>query len=491
MAVLKIRQARSTIRMLIERINWPVRMVRLQVARKFADVLASPRFRRDAQRIFLGWLKTRRLESEVVSGLAVLSCTSEQYLPKFQELKTSIRQSSILADVMIRNIYGRSIGGWLEAHSGGVPPSFHPDKYFTKYKSAHVPGILARELIRLEDESGLPFMRQWSFEWHSIQAALNVPRPSYPYYFMDWPEYRESGVEGQFSLRQCDVYRSAFLRTLAHAVSRWKMPTDYAAFVALYSLPVNRGLVRVKPIRRPPWLPMMQEQFAGSNVAIKRLVMEILVRARGTRGLVPICIKMPLQTAGFPFGELWIAASFVSRDYAPAENKSPVFERSLPFPLPDEITFEGSLPKPDVARFRIKGSRGLLVPASLDVWPIQSGFWHNDYFQLGLSLPAPYLFSGSLNVQCREKSIELREDKNLVGSVSIWHDDWTPLYPKDGRTRCGLVASMSSEAISRAEHDLGVKLAWYGRLRVWRREKDYTPFNLEERTIFFRHRLIR
>ena len=138
MASLTRPRLEDTIRMLIERINWPVRMVRLQVAREYAALLGSPKYRHLASQIFLNWIRDRKLESEVVSALAILACTPEQQLIPFQQLKANIQCPSILADVLVQNIYQRSLGGWLDAHSVEAPPSFAGDMYFDKYKHSTV-----------------------------------------------------------------------------------------------------------------------------------------------------------------------------------------------------------------------------------------------------------------------------------------------------------------------------------------------------------------
>ncbi len=137
-------------------------------------------------------------------------------------------------------------------------------------------------------------------------------------------------------------------------------------------------------------------------------------------------------------------------------------------------------------KFASQGEHGSAIPCCVEVWPTHAGFWHGDYYQLGLSVPAPYLFRGDLRVACTECRIEIAHEQALRGTVSLWHDDWSPLYPKNGTTRCGLVADMRKADIACAEQELGLKLGWRARLRLWRREKDYSPFELTERHVFLR-----
>ena len=276
MASLTRPRPEATIRLLIERLNWPVRLVRLQVAREYAGLLCSPQYGKLAARIYLDWLRERQLETEVVSGLTILTCTPQQYLIPLSQLSASIRRSSILTDALIESLYGRPIGGWLDAHSGEAPSSFNGDKYFDRYKHSHVPPILDHIFERLEEQCGFPFLKQWKFEWRALVDSTNAPLSSFPYHFMnwanlDWANFRDTGVEGQFLQRQCDVYRSAFLRTLALAVSHWRMPPPFAVDVALFSLPVNRELVKLRPVARPNWLSDIPERLFEPDAPMEPL----------------------------------------------------------------------------------------------------------------------------------------------------------------------------------------------------------------------------
>lgn len=88
----------ATLRVLLERLNWPVRMTRLVAAREYAKLLSSPAFGKKAAAAFLHWLSTRALESQVATGLAVLLCADAKALPPFREYVrpfTSRRSSRI------------------------------------------------------------------------------------------------------------------------------------------------------------------------------------------------------------------------------------------------------------------------------------------------------------------------------------------------------------------------------------------------------------
>ena len=81
--------------------------------------------------------------------------------------------------------------------------------------------------MRLERASGLPFQRQWAFEWMSLRDKLAIRYTDYPYYFDNIADVR-AGIRGQYWQRMREVYRSAYLRTLAFAVSEWRLPQKIA-----------------------------------------------------------------------------------------------------------------------------------------------------------------------------------------------------------------------------------------------------------------------
>jgi hypothetical protein len=131
----------STLLVLLERLNWPVRMVRLVTAREYAALLASPVYGKKAAAAYLRWLARRELESQVATGLAVLLCTAKEGLPSFLDVRKAIRQPSIITDMLLQHIYGfgNIKGEWSAAHSGVAPEDFDPDKYFEDHKTMYVP----------------------------------------------------------------------------------------------------------------------------------------------------------------------------------------------------------------------------------------------------------------------------------------------------------------------------------------------------------------
>jgi hypothetical protein len=486
MAALGQSHAEATLRMLLERLNWPVRFTRWLAAREFGELLESKTHNKIATSAYLHWLRTRQFESQIASGLAVLYFTSEKGLPAFSEVCGHINRPSIIADVMLQHIYGygRRRGGWESAHSGLAPASFKSDTFFDDHKGAHVPQIFGNYIERMERDTGFPFLQQWAYEWRNLMEATGSPYSDFPYYFIGLRLLR-TGIMGQFSQAQCDVYRSAYLRTLAFAVSQG-MPLADAVYRSLLCLPLNLELSRLKPIERPRWLRDIPERCCEPNSELEPLARELIIARNGRDRMRPVHLSIPIQPSVYEFADLSIYAVLVSDDFVPNSKNNDYFNQHTGWWLTDRMSFEGEMPEKGPANFRTHGEQGWSLPVCLSLWPNPAGFWHNDYFSSGLALPATYNFPVIPVITCDDESIQMNVGATRVGSLSVWHDHWTPLYPPGGNTRCGIVTNMRELELQVSLKNYEARLGWAVQLRIWSRKTDYGEYELNVRRQFFR-----
>ena len=266
-------------------------------------------------------------------------------------------------------------------------------------------------------------MQQWGYEWCKLMDATGSPHSDFPYYFIG-PSVQRSGIMGQFSQVQCDVYRSAYLRTLAFAVSQG-MPLGDAVYRSSLCLPLNRELSRIRPIRRPRWLRNIPEQCCEKNSALEPLARHLIDARNGQEGMRPVHLDIPIRASLYEFGDLSVSAVLVSDDFVPDPKDTNYFNQHTGWLLPDSISFKGGMSEKDPADFRTPGLQGSSLPVCLSVWPLPSGFWHNDYFSLGFALPATYNFPRIPLIECTEESIQMDSGGARVGNLAIWHDQWT------------------------------------------------------------------
>lgn len=473
-----------TIRMLIERLNWPVRMARWRTAREFSSLLSSKDYSKLATDVYLDWLSGRKFESEVGSALAVLLCTSENSLPPFEVVADHITKPSILADAMLENIYGsgKVKEWWKHAHSGQPPPSFKPEPYFLNNKFVYAPPIFSEFLEDIEAKTGFPLMKQWAFEWHKLMESTGTPRSKYPYYFVE-PSRAHRGISALFSQRQWDVYQSAYLRTLARAVDYQVLSADCATVLALQALPLNRGLAQLNPAERPAWISNIPEKCVDVSNPLEPLVRNLLKSSLGQRHMRPVVLKTPIPADLAEFSALSISAVLASADFVPDLNvEHSVFAHAQSCILPDGVSIECALEKKNISDFTSSGISGFCSPLCLDLWPCPIGSWLTDYFLSGISLPASYAFEDEAEIVCNNDRIDIISSGNISASWKVWHDCWTPLYACGGSTRCGMLTELREDEIAKAQDRHGMRLGWFVELNIWEQEKD---FELTRRREFF------
>lgn len=474
----------STLKMLIERLRWPVRMVRWRTAQEYAALIAKKSQRKEAFGVYLEWLAARQLESEVISGLTVLQCLEEADLPDFDVVSSSINAPSVLADVILQSLYGlgKTRGGWERRHSGRAPPSFEPDQYFTRHKSAHIPGNLSHAFEHLEGKIRFPLMRQWAFEWKHLMEATKAPTSDFPYFFVDIAEHR-TGINGQFSQRQCDVYRSAFLRTIAYAVEMG-MPRTFAAELSTETVAVNNDFVRLKPVTRPAWLQDIPEKCVAPGASLEAECRNIIAAA-AANCVFAANLKIPIALEVEKYGELRLMAVLATNDFELIEDDlEAYFYRDL-WMIANHTSLNRVLSATALSSMTKCGKVGACSLLTMEVWPYPGGFWHHDYYHTGISVPAPYLATPTPSVSCRGKSLEFISGGKTLGDWIVWHDHWSNHYPDSGHPRCGMLTTIDRSAVVAAETNQNLKLGWIAELKTWRAKNDYDKLEMSRTISFF------
>jgi len=202
----------SSIEILLARLSWPVRLTRWLAAKNIASLLEHEEIGDQVRAQYLVWLSEQRLESEILSGMAVLLCV-ENYkaLPDFRIMQMSIKKHSILSAALMNLLYKENISSefWRNNHSGQPISDFEIDSYFDKNKCAHIATIFSLKFEELENIYGLPFTNQWAFEWTTLMKLNKCNHSGYPNHFVS--NYDGSrGLRGQFEQVQSDVFRSAY-----------------------------------------------------------------------------------------------------------------------------------------------------------------------------------------------------------------------------------------------------------------------------------------
>ncbi|RUU61382.1 hypothetical protein [Mesorhizobium sp. M2C.T.Ca.TU.002.02.1.1] len=474
--------ARHTMAILMQRLKWPVPMVRWRAAREIRGLLQSDKTRVDMTAELLDFLEFCTTESEVCSVLCLLFLTESKARPSRHDVAARIKCPSILADVLLEKTFGfgAALGGWEVAHSGEAPIFFRPDEYFLNHKGAHIPPTFYNELRKIERSTGLPFRQQWAWEWHNLREKLGASLTSYAHYFDEYGDTR-SGVKGQYLQRQTEVFRSAHIRAFAFAVSEWGMPLKLAGNYLVEHIPAIGGIFDLDLSPKPESLGDLPTKAFAEGSDLEGVLAEWVEANRNA--------EMPAVSFGSPFpldlaryGDLRVGAYFVSSDFEMRNDHGP-FE-PMDFTLATEsLSIEGAIRDVDIKHMKRDGKAGWCAPVCTSLFPIPYGFWSSDYFALGLRFLAPYCLPKESATRVRAGALELVSGEAVVSRTRIWNDVWTPAYIPEGHTRCGAIAEIEKgvfEALpTRAPK--GSKLAWYIETSIWTRETDYGDYAMKKR----------
>ncbi len=468
---------------LFQRLKWPVPMSRWRTAKEIRTLLNDPGTRASTTDVLLGYLDECKTESEVCEILTIVFLTSPACRPAHSAIASRIHCPSILADMILERTYGLggAIGGWEWTHSGLAPADFEGGSYFEEHKEAHVPPIFLSNLRKLQGISGHPFLRHWAYEWKILRDRLGTHCTRYPHYFDDVLDAR-AGIMGEYWQRIRDVYLSAYLRTLAYAVSEWKLPRKIAEGYCVEMVHGIAGLFDVEPGVRPPWLSDYPERFCSPGADFALLARK-LVQAVRVEGMTLVSLDTPVASSVQKFANLTFSAHLVAPDYELPEGVY-LYEKMPLLLLADTFELRGLPGEITIEEASTKGKTGDEVAVCSCLFPIPFGTWQGDYFGMGLRIPAPYTVPNT-KIRCAHESIDcIASDGKVVSRTRIWTDSWIPQRPKGGSTRCGTATMIDQEVLDGAIERLGRRLAFFIRLRIWSREREYGDYSESERTFF-------
>ncbi|MGP3725262.1 hypothetical protein [Cereibacter sphaeroides] len=480
MALMTMRpMERESLELLIARLSWPVPVVRWRAARALRDLLNSQETRLDATHMLLRSIAAARCETECCAGLTVFLMAESHARPALEALRDTLRYPSILASLLFRHMYGEDGPDWQSSHSAFPSVYFEPEPFFIEHRTAHVPPILSTNLRSLERHANRPFMRQWAFEWQTLQDKTGVPRSSYPHYFGRVDDVK-GGFVGQYIQGQGELYRSAYLRTLAYAVDHWEMPRHIAEHYAMYVVPAVPGLFEIDPVPRPAWLGDIPERCAASPGDLEQLARQLIDATRELK-LRPMSLISPIVADVAEHGEFAITAHLVADDYSGDESDDNKMEIA---DFESAFNIEGDRPETPLDKYSDQ-REGSTAPVCTSMLPQPYGYWQSHYFATGLPVAASYVLPMGTRMRCTRGGVELLYTGRLVGTTSYWHDRWSPEYPREGNTRCGVYSTLEATLLPDALKRLGRRVVWKANMRLWQRASTLDEFEIFEKTVVF------
>jgi len=198
-----------------------------------------------------------------------------------------------------------------------------------------------------------------------------------------------------------------------------------------------------------------------------------------------VSLDTPIAASVQKFANLTLSAHLVTSNYEPLDGA--LLNEKMPcLSVTDTFELKGPPAEITIEQASTEGKTGDEVAVCNLLFPVPHGTWQSDYFSMGLRIPAPYTIPDS-EIRCTHESIDCIASAGKVASrTRIWNDNWVPPYPKGGSTRCGTATMIDQEVLAGATERLRRKLAFFMRLRIWEREKEYGDYSESERIFFLR-----
>ncbi len=457
---------------LFSRLSSPVPVTKLLVSSHLATVLKSQDTRAIAQEALIKGLREARFESEVTELLAVPLIAGDSSMD-VEALRAAIEFPSVLSDLILSLIGGREflVKAWTAAHSGPSPRLHSPKSLDVLRKAQIIPPFVGYRLAGLEQDSGLPLLRQWCFEFDSLAQRSEEEGSSQ---FMHFSSGDHEHKVGQFVSIDSHRARSAYLRTLAIASEQWGMPIEVAEDCAEAVRPVDPKLRGFVPTKAPEWTDeLVPNENIGEEEWAEKIKSVIIGRSSGTDGIILHADFLVAERKHWA-AELELVTVFSDVDDVKAEE---VFSRHHELPghwsykVADTFTFK-------TAAVGLPGGR--FVPAAI---PISDDYLGLFYCELMSRLPyLPRLFgkTGDLKARSSSSQIEILSGPETVGRVVYWNRDWSPTHLRYLKPNCGVATLASAQFVSRVEEYSRKKLRTFWHLKRIERQKEYGPWDTKE-----------
>ena len=443
------------LQMLIERLLWPIPRVRLEAARGLARLIQEDD--REIAKTLVGWIRTRRLESEVILGLGIIDAFELGSYFDFHYLSRAIIAPSLLSDFLLRRNFPDAQDlnplRYARSPSQSAPLLQHEKNWFERYRETAVPRLFSHDLLSLQKSTGFPFMNGWQHDWSWLQSTNPRPEVESPYFFTDMNRKRVD----HFSCGQRELYVSAYLRTLGFAAYLRAISQDVAESYALNALTMNRGLARLEPIERPDWA----RNLIPSDVNHTRgIAQNLWARAEST--IRPDEKLLALRVVDFEedgFVEIDMAITIGPTGFEKGPPEAERLDNIEVNIIPSEMAGQVG---------RKAGSRILSIACPYQmtqlVYPKALGSLHIET-ALQIRLASPYMFGTSAIIQCDSSEIQLMSGGDVFSRWAHWYTDWEPATFIDLGSTIGSMTTVLKSSLNSLSTLGGVDFARLVRVR--------------------------
>lgn len=253
---------KACLSLLLDRLLWPSCLVKERACRELADLLNQPSPPDGFSGALEKWTAEQTLETTCAYGLLVLLRAKLEgkhfHTEDLGALGRRLKSPSLLAALLLRELGAPVELAAYTAHSEDAPHGVSAPDFFIDHVESFLPPIYLQWAENLEDATRLPFIRQWAFEWQQLMQREGLKPTTRPGEYWGAPRSRKRFAPAE--TRIAEVYRSAFLRSLAWALQSGGLDEHNALVFAAKTCPVDLALWLIPVGQLPSWWPFVSSE---------------------------------------------------------------------------------------------------------------------------------------------------------------------------------------------------------------------------------------
>lgn len=459
----------------VARLGLPVPMAKLVTIQAIAAALDQDATAECYSVALAEWLGTRELESQCLEALCPLLVAT----PKpamISRIRRAITRPSLASDLMLSIATGNPhlLSSWTGCHSGPVPELLTLEKEEQTLRAGtFIPPLFTHKLEALENRTGLPFLRQWSFEYNVLDHRYKNKSDGHLAYFLN----SEHGNVGQFISHKGHLARSAYLRTLAFAVEHWNMPEGVAFQYAAAAIPAEPIFLRLAPQLPPSWATLVHGRTRGEADDAQALACTVIQFIEGKQQCkIMHCSLMVVDEPRY-HAELEVFAVVSMQNHFDAQQVIDFYHHLLGNAAPSRDGLRAFV-SPYMGN---EGSKLLgFVPVVLPLVGNNVGYLQADVLGRVPYMPVSTKNLPELELVPESHGAVLRSEECEVGTWTWWLWNWKPSHPREWPTPSACCTSLTPTAAQHIADDLGGDIKQVWRLTTWRRDQEYGDWNRTE-----------
>lgn len=477
--------------LLLTQLSWPSGLVRERACVQIAKLLLDPEHSEATLHQLLLWMNAQRLESVTALGLLPLLRArldrTDYTLPRFEQLTSAVSRPSLLSALLLHQLSPSDTDNLEDSlkHSGDVPQDFSPNPFFDKYVKTFLPPYFDFLAGLVEGRELVAFRRHWAFEWQRLVDETGVTLTDRNLYF-----WFGSGSEKErvfaTDTKLSEVYRSAFLRALAWAVSSDRLDASGAIVLAEETCPVNLDLWRVRPVQKPDWFPRAEEPVGSIDTVpaqVWQQVEELWKRQRGDSSEWSVVQASGIVLDGAIIYDLEIYGMF-QKSHGPREPRLESVaewaygEVQLSAEIEEYLHYYGRIKQQRSKRWIKVFDDWSFAPAAGSLSASSFPRWQYWRMYRRIWLPTPYLYSARLSFSCGNEGVNVYENDQHVAKWFDWIDGLTERQHPEVPLATGQCLHIRRKTIEDFSESTSSSFCWVCRLTGYHREDTYKPYKL-------------